>query len=88
MTWGIFVLAMFFSSSFKRFSFTFSFSTMGHILLARENGIFVKQCREWFDVHETYWGHIVLSMLVCCKYPCMYIEIYDDFFISVVCKMK
>ena len=45
---------VFFLSSLKRFSFTFSFSTMVHILLARENGIFVKQCRGWFDVNGTY----------------------------------
>ena len=41
-------------SSLKRFSFTFSFSTMIHILLAKENGIFVKQYRGWFDVNGTY----------------------------------
>ena len=50
---GILVLAMFFSS-LKRFSFTFSFSTMVHILLVRENGIFVKKCRGWFDVNGRY----------------------------------
>ena len=27
---------------------------MVHILLAGENGIFVKQCRGWFDVNGTY----------------------------------
>ena len=48
---GIFVLAMLLAmlSSIKRFSFIFSFSTMVHILLARENGIFVKQCHGWFN---------------------------------------
>ena len=34
-----------FSSSLKGFSFTFSFLTMTHILLARKNGIFFKQQR-------------------------------------------
>ena len=42
-----------FFSFLKRFSFTFSFSAMVHILLARKNGIFVKQCRRWFDVNGT-----------------------------------
>ena len=48
---GIFVLAMLLAMlrSIKRFSFIFSFSTMAHILLARENGIFIKQCRGWFN---------------------------------------
>ena len=41
-------------SSLKHFSFTFSFSAMVHILLTRENGIFVKQCLGWFDVNRTY----------------------------------
>ena len=50
-------------SSLKRFSLTFS--TMVHTLLARENGIFVKQCLGWFDVN----GNIVSGLLVCCKYP-------------------
>ena len=27
---------------------------MVHILLARENGVFHKQCRGWFDVNGTY----------------------------------
>ena len=43
-----------FFSSLKRFSFTFSFSTMVHILLVRENRIFVKQYHGWFDVNGTY----------------------------------
>ena len=43
-----------FFSSLKRFSFTFSFSAVVHILLVRENGIFVKQCHGWFDVNGTY----------------------------------
>ena len=34
--------------------FIFSFSTMVPILLVRENGIFLKQCRGWFDVNGTY----------------------------------
>ena len=51
---GIFVLAKYFFSCLKRFSFTFTFSTMAHILLARENGIFIKQCRGCFDVNGTY----------------------------------
>ena len=41
-------------SSLKRFSFTLPFSAMVQILLGRENGIFVKQCRGWFDVNGTY----------------------------------
>ena len=44
---------VFFFSSLKGFSFTFSFSTMIHILLAKENGIFIEQCRGWFDVNGT-----------------------------------
>ena len=51
---GIFVLAKYFFSSLKLFSFTFTFSRMANILLARENGTFIKQCREWFDVNGTY----------------------------------
>ena len=43
----------FFFSSLKGFSFTFSFSTMIHILLAKENGIFIEQCRGWFEVNGT-----------------------------------
>ena len=43
-----------FFNSLKRFSFTFSFSTMVHILLARENGIFVTECGGWFDLKEIY----------------------------------
>ena len=43
-----------FFSSLKHFSFTFSFSTMVHILLARENCISVKQCCGWFDINGTY----------------------------------
>ena len=50
---GYFCSSNVFSSSLKLFSFTSSFSTMVHIHLARENGIFVKQCRGWFDVNET-----------------------------------
>ena len=45
---------VFFFSSLKRFSFTHSTSAIVHIRLARENGIFVKQSRGWFDVNETY----------------------------------
>ena len=50
---GYFRSSNVFFSSLKRFSFTFSFSTMVHILLAKENGIFVKQCRGWFDLNGT-----------------------------------
>ena len=46
---GIFVLAMFSFSSLKHFSFPFPFSTMVHFLLARGNGIFIKQSHGWFD---------------------------------------
>ena len=41
-------------SSLKQFFFTFSFSTMVHILLARESGIFVKKFSGWFDVNGAY----------------------------------
>ena len=51
---GYFCSSNFFFSSLKRLSFTFPFSATVHIFLARENGIFVKQCREWFDVNGTY----------------------------------
>ena len=43
-----------FFSSLKPFSLTFSFSTIVYILLARQNGIFVKQCPGWFDVNRIY----------------------------------
>ena len=43
---GYFCSSNVFFQSLKRFFFTFSFSTMVHILLSRENGIFVKQDRE------------------------------------------
>ena len=51
---GYFCSSNVFFSSLKRFSFTFSFPAMVHILLARENSIFVKQCRGWFDVNPTH----------------------------------
>ena len=43
-----------FFSSLTRFYFTFSFSEMVHILLARENDIFIKQCRGCLDVNAAY----------------------------------
>ena len=43
-----------FLSFFNHFLFIFSFSIVIHILLARENGIFAKQCCECFDVNGTY----------------------------------
>ena len=44
---GYFCSSNVFYQSLKRFFFfTFSFSTMVHILLSRENGIFVKRYRE------------------------------------------
>ena len=51
---GYFCSSNVFLSSLKRFSFTFSFSTMVHILLARENDRVVKCCRGWFDVNGAY----------------------------------
>ena len=42
---GYFCCSNVFFNSLKRFSFTFSFSTMVHIILVKENGIFDKQCR-------------------------------------------
>ena len=47
---GFFHFSNVFFSSLK----SFSFSTMVHILIASENGIFVKQCQRWFDVNGTY----------------------------------
>ena len=51
---GHFCSSNVFFSSLRHFSFIFLFSTMVHILLARENGISVKQCCMWFDVNGTY----------------------------------
>ena len=51
---GYFCSSNVFLSSLKHFFFTFSFSTMVHILLARESGIFVKKFSGWFDVNGTY----------------------------------
>ena len=50
---GYFCSSNVFFSYLKFFSFRFLFSVMVHIHLARENGIFVKQCCGWFDVNET-----------------------------------
>ena len=50
---GYFCSSNVFFSYLKFFSFRFLFSVMVHIHLGRENGIFVKQCRGWFDVNET-----------------------------------
>ena len=52
---GYFCSSNVFFSSLKRFSFTFLFPAMVHMLLARENSIFVKQCRGWFDVNPTHY---------------------------------
>ena len=43
-----------FSVFLSRFSVTFSFSRVVHILFPRENGIFVKQCRGLVDVNGKY----------------------------------
>ena len=50
----VFLFQECFCRSLKRFSLTFSFLTMEHILLARENGVFVKECHGWFNVNRTY----------------------------------
>ena len=51
---GYFGSSNVFFSSLKRFSFTFSFSAMVHILLTRENDRVVKCYRGWFDVNGAY----------------------------------
>ena len=62
---GYFCCNNVFSSSLKSFFSTFSFSTMVHIIFAREISIFVKQCRGWFDVSGTYrFGSVGLLLLI------------------------
>ena len=56
---------MFFFQFLNCFSFTFSFWTMVFFLPARENGIFVKQCRGRFDMNGTYR----FESISLCKYP-------------------
>ena len=51
----LFVVVMFVFHSLKRCSFTFSFLTMVHILLARDDNISVKQSCKWFYVNGAYY---------------------------------
>ena len=56
---------------------------MVHPLLARENGIFVKQCREWFDVNGTYRFESVallyISFCICLSLYLKKIVLFDFF---------